>query len=47
LLVVIYYAPLQPIFHTVAITPGDRMLVIGMSAIPTFLLAGSLWTRKK
>ncbi|MCY8425707.1 calcium-translocating P-type ATPase, SERCA-type [Bacillus vallismortis] len=47
MLVVIYYAPLQPIFHTVAITPGDWMLVIGMSAIPTFLLAGSLLTRKK
>ncbi|MEG7334191.1 calcium-translocating P-type ATPase, SERCA-type [Bacillus sp. 0102A] len=47
MLVVIYYPPLQPIFHTVAITPGDWMLVIGMSAIPTFLLAGSLLTRKK
>lgn len=46
MLVVIYYPPLQPIFHTVAITPGDWMLVIGMSAIPTFLLAGSLLTRK-
>ncbi len=47
MLVVIYYPPLQPIFQTVAITPGDWMLVIGMSAIPTFLLAGSLLTRKK
>lgn len=47
MIVVIYYPPLQPIFHTVAITPGDWMLVIGMSAIPTFLLAGSLLTRKK
>nr|WGD69080.1 cation-translocating P-type ATPase C-terminal domain-containing protein [Bacillus subtilis] len=47
MLVVIYYPSLQPIFHTVAITPGDWMLVIGMSAIPTFLLAGSLLTRKK
>ncbi|MCP6681462.1 calcium-translocating P-type ATPase, SERCA-type [Bacillus nakamurai] len=45
--VVIYYPPLQPIFKTVPITPGDWMLVIGMSAIPTFLLAGQLLTRKK
>ncbi|MED0773001.1 calcium-translocating P-type ATPase, SERCA-type [Bacillus siamensis] len=45
--IVIYYPPLQPIFKTVPITPGDWMLILGMSGIPTFLLAGSLLTRKK
>ncbi|MCG8395294.1 calcium-translocating P-type ATPase, SERCA-type [Bacillus atrophaeus] len=47
MVIVIYYPALQPIFHTVPIKPGDWLLVIGMSAIPTFLLAGSLLTRKK
>ncbi|QHZ46746.1 calcium-translocating P-type ATPase, SERCA-type [Bacillus sp. NSP9.1] len=47
MLVVIYYPPLQPIFHTVPILMVDWLLIIGMSAIPTFLLAGSLLTRKK
>ncbi|MDA1475598.1 calcium-translocating P-type ATPase, SERCA-type [Bacillus changyiensis] len=47
MLVVIYYPPLQPIFHTVPILMTDWLLIIGMSAIPTFLLAGSLLTRKK
>ncbi|MFC0271235.1 calcium-translocating P-type ATPase, SERCA-type [Metabacillus herbersteinensis] len=46
LLVVIYYEPLQPIFHTVPIEPRDWLLVLGMSAIPTFLLVGSFLTRK-
>lgn len=46
MVIVIYYPPLQPIFKTVPITPGDWMLIIGMSGIPTFLLAGSLLTRK-
>ncbi|MBD1379987.1 cation-translocating P-type ATPase [Metabacillus arenae] len=46
MLIVIYYPPLQPIFHTVAILPQDWLLVLGMSALPTFLLAGSLLTRK-
>ncbi|WP_049628448.1 calcium-translocating P-type ATPase, SERCA-type [Bacillus sp. JFL15] len=45
--IVIYYPPLQPIFKTVPITPADWMLILGMSGIPTFLLAGSLLTRKK
>nr|WP_154308822.1 calcium-translocating P-type ATPase, SERCA-type [Metabacillus lacus] len=44
--VVIYYPPLQPIFHTVAIELRDWLLVLGMASIPTFLLAGSLLTRK-
>ncbi|MES5395192.1 calcium-translocating P-type ATPase, SERCA-type [Bacillus amyloliquefaciens] len=47
MVIVIYYPPLQPIFKTVPITPGDWMLIVGMSGIPTFLLAGSLLTRKK
>lgn len=46
MLVVIYYPPLQPIFHTVAITPGDWMLVIGMSAIPTFCWLGHFDKKK-
>ncbi|MCM3587128.1 calcium-translocating P-type ATPase, SERCA-type [Mesobacillus maritimus] len=45
-LVVIYYPPLQPIFHTVAIVPFDWLLIIGMSALPTFLLAGSFLASK-
>ncbi len=47
MLVVIYYPPLQPIFHTYAIEARDWLLIIGMSALPTFLLAGSLLTRKQ
>jgi P-type Ca2+ transporter type 2C len=43
---VIYYPPLQPIFHTVAIVPKDWMLVVGMAALPTFLLAGSFLASK-
>ncbi|WP_338786641.1 calcium-translocating P-type ATPase, SERCA-type [Metabacillus sp. FJAT-53654] len=46
LLVVIYYPPLQPIFHTIPILLRDWLLILGLSAIPTFLLAGSLLTRK-
>ncbi|MCM3110207.1 calcium-translocating P-type ATPase, SERCA-type [Lederbergia lenta] len=47
LLVVIYVPALQPIFHTVPIILSDWLLVIGMSAIPTFLLAGTFIFRKK
>ncbi|MEH7234830.1 calcium-translocating P-type ATPase, SERCA-type [Bacillus sp. JJ1562] len=47
MLIVIYYPPLQPIFKTYAIAPRDWLLVLGMSAIPTFLLAGSLLTSKR
>ncbi|MFD2212912.1 calcium-translocating P-type ATPase, SERCA-type [Metabacillus endolithicus] len=46
MMVVIYYPPLQPIFHTLPILARDWLLILGMSAIPTFLLAGSLLTRK-
>lgn len=46
MLVVIYYPPLQPVFHTVPIIPSDWLLVIGMASLPTFLLAGSFFARK-
>ena len=46
MLVVIYYPPLQPIFHTLAYTANDWLLIIGLSSIPTFLLAGSFLLRK-
>ncbi|GLB59414.1 calcium-translocating P-type ATPase, SERCA-type [Cytobacillus sp. NCCP-133] len=45
-LVVIYYPPLQPIFHTVPIELHDWWMIIGLSAIPTFLLAGTFLARK-
>ncbi|WP_243290241.1 calcium-translocating P-type ATPase, SERCA-type [Bacillus sp. FJAT-47783] len=47
MLVVIYYPPLQPIFHTVPINQRDWLLIGALSAVPTFLLAGSLLTRKE
>ncbi|WP_449539955.1 calcium-translocating P-type ATPase, SERCA-type [Ferdinandcohnia sp. Marseille-Q9671] len=47
MLIVIYYPPLQPIFKTYAIEPRDWLLILGMSAVPTFLLAGSLLTKKR
>lgn len=47
LFAVIYTPWLQPIFHTVSILPADWLLIFGMSAIPTFLLAGSFFARKK
>nr|WP_263328055.1 calcium-translocating P-type ATPase, SERCA-type [Neobacillus sp. Marseille-Q6967] len=46
MLVVIYYPPLQPIFHTVPILAKDWLLILGLSSIPTFLLAGSFLLRK-
>lgn len=45
-LVVIYYPPLQPIFHTVPILASDWWIITGLAAIPTFLLAGSFLLRK-
>ena len=45
-LVVIYYPPLQPIFHTVSILPFDWIIITGLASIPTFLLAGSFLLRK-
>ncbi|WP_028392911.1 calcium-translocating P-type ATPase, SERCA-type [Bacillus cihuensis] len=46
MIVVIYYPPFQPIFHTLPIVMRDWLLVIGMASIPTFLLAGSFLLRK-
>lgn len=46
MLVVIYYPPLQPVFKTVPILARDWMLIIGLAAIPTFLLVGSLFRKK-
>ncbi len=37
LLVVIYWPPLQPIFHTIALSLRDWMLIIGLAALPTVL----------
>ena len=45
-LIVIYYPPLQPIFHTVPIELRDWFMITGLSAIPTFLLAGTFLARK-
>ncbi|MCR2820780.1 cation-translocating P-type ATPase [Lederbergia panacisoli] len=48
LMVAVIYVPmLQPIFHTVSIEAIDWLLIVGMSALPTFLLAGSFFIRKK
>ncbi|SMQ70275.1 Ca2+-transporting ATPase [Bacillus sp. OV166] len=44
--VVIYYTPLQPIFHTLPVEAKDWLLIVGLSSIPTFLLAGSFLLRK-
>ncbi|GIO21911.1 cation-translocating P-type ATPase [Oceanobacillus sp. J11TS1] len=37
LLVVIYFPPLQPIFHTVTLSMIDWLLIIGLGALPTVL----------
>ncbi|MED1202134.1 calcium-translocating P-type ATPase, SERCA-type [Heyndrickxia acidicola] len=47
MLVVIYLPGLQAIFHTMPIKPKDWLLIISLSAIPTFLLAGTYYIRKK
>ena len=47
MLLVIYVPSLQPIFHTVPIVFKDWLLIIGLSSVPTFLLAGSFFARKK
>lgn len=46
MLAAIYYQPLQLIFHTLPIAARDWLLIIGMSSIPTFLLAGRFLARK-
>ncbi|QVY63228.1 calcium-translocating P-type ATPase, SERCA-type [Cytobacillus gottheilii] len=47
MLAVIYYPPLQPIFHTVSIEAKDWLMILGLSAVPTFLLAFSFLLSKK
>jgi P-type Ca2+ transporter type 2C len=47
MLLVIYIPSLQPIFHTVPIVFKDWLLIMGLSSVPTFLLAGSFFARKK
>ncbi|WP_404462197.1 calcium-translocating P-type ATPase, SERCA-type [Sutcliffiella horikoshii] len=46
MLIVIYYPPLQGIFHTVALAPKEWLLIMGMASLPTFLLVGTLFTGK-
>ncbi|MCG1028642.1 calcium-translocating P-type ATPase, SERCA-type [Virgibacillus halodenitrificans] len=36
-LIVIYWEPLQPIFHTTSLNLRDWMLILGLSALPTVL----------
>lgn len=47
LLVVIYFEPLQDIFHTTPILPIDWLLIIGLASVPTFLLGATIFIRKK
>ncbi|KIL73508.1 cation-translocating P-type ATPase [Pseudobacillus badius] len=44
---VIYIPQLQTIFHTTPLAPREWLLVFGIGAIPTFLLAGSFFARKR
>ncbi|MEF7561874.1 calcium-translocating P-type ATPase, SERCA-type [Bacillus infantis] len=46
MIIVIYYPPLQPIFHTMAIQPGDWFMITALASVPTFLLAGTFLLRK-
>jgi len=46
MLVVLYYPPLQTVFHTVSIEPRDWLLIIGMASLPTFLLAANFVSEK-
>ncbi|WP_050614719.1 cation-translocating P-type ATPase [Bacillus testis] len=43
---VVYVPALQGIFKTVSIPARDWLLIIGLSSLPTFLLAGSFLLRK-
>ncbi|GGE66036.1 cation-translocating P-type ATPase [Priestia taiwanensis] len=47
MLAVIYYPPLQVIFNTVSIKARDWLLISGLAALPTFLLVGALFSKKK
>lgn len=47
MLIVMYFPPLQPVFHTVALNVREWLLVLGMASIPTIALAGfHLFKRK-
>ncbi|MGD6833252.1 cation-translocating P-type ATPase [Sutcliffiella halmapala] len=46
MLIVIYYPPLQTIFHTVSLAPEEWLLIMGLASLPTFLLVGTLFTGK-
>ncbi len=48
MLAVIYYPPLQTVFHTTFMDARDWLLILGMAAIPTVVLgAGQLFGRKR
>ncbi|WP_079525858.1 calcium-translocating P-type ATPase, SERCA-type [Halobacillus hunanensis] len=47
LLVVIYYPPLQPVFHTTPLTMLQWLLVVGLASIPTVLPGGFIKTDKQ
>ncbi|WP_035340727.1 calcium-translocating P-type ATPase, SERCA-type [Halalkalibacter hemicellulosilyticus] len=40
MLIVIYYPPLQTIFHTVSLSAREWLLIIGSASIPTVVLGG-------
>jgi P-type Ca2+ transporter type 2C len=46
MLIVMYVPILQPVFHTVALSGRDWLLVLGLAAIPTFLLSGNHMFKK-
>ncbi|WP_335870555.1 calcium-translocating P-type ATPase, SERCA-type [Bacillus sp. 2205SS5-2] len=46
MIIVIYSPALQPIFHTVSISLKDWLLILGLSSLPTFLLAGTIFASK-
>ncbi|MEB1810028.1 MAG: cation-translocating P-type ATPase [Bacillaceae bacterium] len=48
MLAVIYYPPLQTVFHTTYMDARDWLLILGMAAIPTVVLgAGQLFGKKR
>ncbi|GAE24189.1 cation-transporting ATPase [Halalkalibacter wakoensis JCM 9140] len=47
MLAVIYYPPLQTVFHTVALTGYEWLLVLGMASIPTVVLGGFQLMKRK
>jgi Ca2+-transporting ATPase len=47
MLVVIYYPPLQTVFHTVALNGHEWLLVLAMASIPTVVLGGFQLLKRK